>query len=622
VRRTWPVWLAFAVCLGVVLVTLAWLSVTVLELDVRSRRRATTDESVRLALWRLDSALTPLVAQESARPYFAYSAFYPAERAYTRMYNRIEFGDVLVPSPLLAQVSPYILVHFQFDEAGQLTSPQVPTGDMRALAEEQFTSAVGIKQAEGRLERLAGLVKVEAFKDLPLERPLPTMSVVAPVPMPDDAQQSAMPQSAEPQQAEQQEQQLAGQQPSKQQRKGGGRPSVPSMTGSLFAKRDVQERAARQRAAEQSIAANSNMGNVRQWSGEVAAGVLRPLWVGDVLLLARRVAVNGREYVQGCWLDWPALQAYLGDEITDLFPQARLVPLPNGGGRSGERALAALPVALEPGPPLANVAIVPSPLRVSLMVAWGCVLLAAIAAAALLLGILALSERRATFVSAVTHELRTPLTTFRLYTEMLAEGLVVGEEKRRSYLDTLQGEAVRLSHLVENVLAYARLERGRGPGRLERVGLAEVVEGVRSRLAERTRRAGLELVVTPPAGDVGKAHVAADASAVEQILFNLVDNACKYAADGEPARVVLALAEDGAWGIVQVRDYGPGLAAGEAARLFRPFHKSARQAANSAPGVGLGLSLSRRLARAMGGDLRPVDVEGRGACFELRLTRG
>ncbi len=72
-----------------------------------------------------------------------------------------------------------------------------------------------------------------------------------------------------------------------------------------------------------------------------------------------------------------------------------------------------------------------------------------------------LSERRRIFVSAVTHELRTPLTTFRLYTDMLADGMVSGEEKRRSYLERLRGEAQRLSHLVENVLFYARLESGR-----------------------------------------------------------------------------------------------------------------------------------------------------------------
>ena len=80
----------------------------------------------------------------------------------------------------------------------------------------------------------------------------------------------------------------------------------------------------------------------------------------------------------------------------------------------------------------------------------------------LLAGVVALSERRAAFVSSVTHELRTPLTTFRMYADMLARGMVPDAERRQQYLETLRTEAERLTHLVENVLSYARLERGRG----------------------------------------------------------------------------------------------------------------------------------------------------------------
>ena len=80
----------------------------------------------------------------------------------------------------------------------------------------------------------------------------------------------------------------------------------------------------------------------------------------------------------------------------------------------------------------------------ALAVAWGSFVLASGAAAWLLLGVVTLSERRASFVSAVTHELRTPLTTFRLYAEMLATGRVATEEKRKQYLETLSLEAARL----------------------------------------------------------------------------------------------------------------------------------------------------------------------------------
>src|SRR6185436_17836640 len=155
----------------------------------------------------------------------------------------------------------------------------------------------------------------------------------------------------------------------------------------------------------------------------------------------------------------------------------------------------------------------------------------------LLYGAVSLSERRGAFVSAVTHELRTPRTTFKMYSEMLADGMVTDEEKRKQYLGTLCSEANRLSHLVENVLAYARLERGSARRRVERVKLGALVERILPRLHERAERSEMKLVVD--ADDAALATIVhVDAAAVEQILFNLVDNACKYAAPSSVDRTI------------------------------------------------------------------------------------
>jgi signal transduction histidine kinase len=201
---------------------------------------------------------------------------------------------------------------------------------------------------------------------------------------------------------------------------------------------------------------------------------------------------------------------------------------------------------------------------------------------------------------------------------MLAGGMVTDEAKRLRYLDTLRRESERLVHLVENVLSYARLERGRARGRTETVALSDLVGRIGLRLAERAEQAGFEFV-TENAGD---ATVRADPSAVEQILFNLVDNACKYAAGAADKRIHLVAEAAGGRGVLKVCDHGPGISPRDARRLFRPFSKSARDAANSAPGVGLGLALSRRLARDMGGDLVLIPRPGDGACFALSLPLG
>jgi signal transduction histidine kinase len=146
------------------------------------------------------------------------------------------------------------------------------------------------------------------------------------------------------------------------------------------------------------------------------------------------------------------------------------------------------------------------------------------------------------------------------------------------------------------------------------------VERAGGRLADRAAQAGMQLVVEPLAADAAGAVVRADASAVEQILFNLVDNACKYAASAADKRIHLVAETAAGGGRLKVCDHGPGIPDEDGRRLFRPFSKSARDAANSAPGVGLGLALSRRLAREMGGDL-VLEPAADGACFVLLLPR-
>ena len=347
-----------------------------------------------------------------------------------------------------------------------------------------------------------------------------------------------------------------------------------------------------------------------------------PLWIGSALVLARGAWRSAAEsYMQGCWLDWPdTLQDWLKGQVADLLPNASFQPLTDDPGDRPTNLLAALPVRLIPGAIPEEASPLLSPMRLSLLIAWACVLLAAGAVAALLMGAMTLSERRGAFVSAVTHELRTPLTTFRMYTEMLSDQMVTDAPTRQKYLNTLRVEADRLSHLVENVLAYARLERWRVGGHIEETTWPDVLGKVSQRLSERAAQAGMTLTVEPPAneGGGGGAAIRTDPSAVEQILFNLVDNRpCKYAASATDRRIHLESCPEG----LRIRDHGPGFSAAERRKLFQPFSKSARQAAHSAPGVGLGLALSRRLAQADGRRSGKLEKTDGGASFLLTAPR-
>jgi signal transduction histidine kinase len=339
-------------------------------------------------------------------------------------------------------------------------------------------------------------------------------------------------------------------------------------------------------------------------------------WLDGDLVLLRRLRQGGAGWLQGTWLDWEALQRWLLMQAEGVAPGSSLEPAAEPADPG--RRLALLPVRLVPGPRPEPLRPAWTPVRLSLVAAWAAALLGLAGVAVLLVGSARLSQRRASFVSAVTHELRTPLTTFRLYTEMLREGMVSPED-RAAYLSRLKIEADRLGHLVANVLAFSRLERRTGTRRSQAVPIADLVARALPRLSERAAEAGLTLEVQA-APETAAGTVAVDPAAVEQILFNLVDNACKYGRN--PDLPVLQLESDlrGRCGVLRLSDHGSGIGPAERRRLFRPFHKSAAHAAGSAPGVGLGLALSRRLARSLGGDLRLAPSDG-GATFELTLPR-
>lgn len=362
---------------------------------------------------------------------------------------------------------------------------------------------------------------------------------------------------------------------------------------------------------------------------------LQALWLGDELLAVREVKSASGIRLQGFWLDAEALRDSLLGGISDLLPEALLIPIkvtqsadlsgrlqqPQPETQPDARSLVTLPWTLHDGVEV-DVALAGwTPLQGSLGLGWLTVLLAMVAAALLVRGVLRMSERRAAFVSSVTHELRTPLTTFQLYSDLLAEGMVPDHDKRQSYLETMRREAGRLNHLIENVLSYSRIERGSARARRESLSLAELVSRFEDRLRSRAAGEGARFEVHG-LQEHGELVIDTDVTAVEQIVFNLVDNACKYGLpEAGEGRVRLQLSSTRRQVSLAVCDCGKGVRRGDHRKLFRPFHKSAHDAAETKPGVGLGLALCRRLARALGGDLCVDSRRDQGACFALQLPR-
>lgn len=223
--------------------------------------------------------------------------------------------------------------------------------------------------------------------------------------------------------------------------------------------------------------------------------------------------------------------------------------------------------------------------------------------------------QKISFVANVSHEFKTPLTTIRLYAELLQQGRVADEGKRADYLGTIGRETQRLTRLVNNVLDFSRLEQGRKRFELVDADLGAALAGLCDTHEPRVAGAGLRLLRELPAGPV---RVKTDLDAVGQIVINLLDNACKYAAAGGEATVSLA-AREGGGAVIRVADRGPGVPAIHRGRIFEKFHRVDDTLTTEKGGAGLGLSIARQLARGMGGELHYAERAGGGAEFILEL---
>jgi signal transduction histidine kinase len=715
-RRPWHYWAAFLVGLAIVIPAMVWLTLKAMELDQANaiaRREAELEQDVGRALWRMDALLTPLLAQEAARPDFVYRTRYATmpddalEEANTPVGGKgiSKSEPVQTLSPLVAEPPPFVLLHFEVLPDGCVTSPQSPTDNEADWAIAHGAHPDLLKASADRLlEMQQVLADMPLADQLPQETlPLagysidnnytnnllignsanpsiynrytprgnnfgpgqtaaspsqtpesmapngppglpppqanepsaqPTRSVQSPLRMPARAQAPVSPNQTaareqsdftpvqslpssdqeglaqlEPQQSVIQQQVLP-----QQQAMGRAPRGIQSRAGNDLENRD----AALQAFAQKAVSEQRLNQRVPVETTPAVEGVSQPIWLGGRLLLARRVQVGGQVRVQGCWLDWEALQQRLKYEVADLLPTVELTPVTSAEPVKLSRLLATLPVQLSVPMPTVQLATF-SPIRVSLLIAWICMILVAVAAAVTLQSVVTLSERRAAFVSAVTHELRTPLTTFRMYAEMLAGGMVPESSQRQQYLETLRVEADRLAHLVDNVLQYARLERTNPSRRREEVAVEQLFHRWTDRLADRAQQAEMELQVD--LANCAQQTLVTDPQAVEQILFNLVDNACKYASHAERKCIEIQVRCERGHLNIGVRDFGPGISSTGRRKLFRPFSKSVHDAAHSAPGVGLGLALCKRLSRELGGTLRFAPANpGSKFCLELPLN--
>lgn len=613
---------AFCAIAALVAGGLGWATAAALRLEreqAEARAEAEHQGKLRLALWRLDSLVSPALAKENSRPYNHYSALFAPSLALQSTGAPWPPGTVLEPSPLLSDELPeWMLLHFQVAGTGwsspQVLSPTLDQGLSNARVQAPLPNVTPARA--GLLTELAGQVAPEALRTLVEQRGAQlTLTETALLPS-KGSNYDVNPSYANPGPAQQQA-------------------DVEYQNRALQRAQLLQQKQMPAQNDALGVAIGNTTANGETWlargvrrpiSGRqvaVTLGPLVPLWLPasaspEQLVLARLVQVDENQVCQGILLDWPRLQTLLRQEVEDLFPAAVMQPVQEEVPAYSERTMTALPVRLDPGAAPLPAAPGWTPLRIGLGLAW---LAALVALAAVGLGgwsLLDLSERRFRFVSAVTHELRTPLTTLRLYLDMLAGGMIRDEAQKAEYLQTLNAEADRLNRLVGNVLDFSRLENQRPRLAWSRVTLGELLAQVQATWEGRCQAAAKELVIEAAAG--ADLELVTDVQLVQQVLGNLIDNACKYSRDAADPRLWLrAQRERPGWLTLDVEDRGPGVAPAERRAVFRAFRRG-RGADVTAGGVGLGLALAQRWTALLGGRLAlHPGREGVGACFRLTL---
>ena len=230
---------------------------------------------------------------------------------------------------------------------------------------------------------------------------------------------------------------------------------------------------------------------------------------------------------------------------------------------------------------------------------------------------LTVAQLQADFVSAVSHEFRTPLTTMRHASHLLEEDDEAAPERRKSLYSALSRNTDRLQRLVESLLDFARMERGKRSYDLSKLDARAFTSKIVGEFRKEAGPRGFELQMETAPEEL---PVLADGDALGQALWNLLDNAVKYSGDCREVQVAVGRSRDRV--AISVRDRGLGIPAAEQKAIFRKFVRGAQARRLGIQGTGLGLAMAGHIVAAHHGRIEVKSVEGHGSEFSILLPLG
>ncbi|MBA2379594.1 MAG: hypothetical protein H0V76_08475 [Blastocatellia bacterium] len=226
-----------------------------------------------------------------------------------------------------------------------------------------------------------------------------------------------------------------------------------------------------------------------------------------------------------------------------------------------------------------------------------------------------LERVRQEFLSNISHELRTPLTSIMAFVETLEDGAIDDPESSRKFLSVIRRNAQRMHTLISTILELSQIESGKVFIDKQSVRVAKIVDEIFLGLGPTADARSIALI-----NDIAAdARVEADASRLEQMLTNLIDNAIKFNRDGGTVTVASATREG--TDLISVADTGEGILTSHLPRVFERFYRADRSRSRDVGGTGLGLAIVKHLARLHSGDVSVSSELSRGSTFVIELPR-
>jgi signal transduction histidine kinase len=225
-----------------------------------------------------------------------------------------------------------------------------------------------------------------------------------------------------------------------------------------------------------------------------------------------------------------------------------------------------------------------------------------------------LSKMKSYFMSTVSHEFKSPLTSIRQMAEMLVHGRVPTPERQQKYFTTILQQSERLSHLIDNILDFSRMEEGQKLFHFEKADIIPIVKDSVESFQNQTASQGFNISLSIP-GPLP--DIIFDREGMEQVMHNLLDNACKYS--GNSRKIEVDLLSKGNRVIIGVRDYGIGIRKEDQDKIFSRFYRAGEELTQTVKGSGIGLTIVKQIVEAHHGEITVESSPGRGSTFTVRL---